>query len=63
MRLLWRVLLGLWEAFGWMLLLAVGMHIGQSYGYGKGVRDLARLVIEMRQGDVETPDSWDRGDI
>ena len=63
MRRLWRVLGGLWAAFGYVLIFCVGMQAGQWIGYGKGARDLARLIIEMRQSASETPDSWDRGDI
>lgn len=28
--------------------------------HGRGARDIARLMIEMRQGATETPDPWDR---
>jgi hypothetical protein len=63
MRRLWRVLGGLADAFGWIVMLAVGMHIGQGYGYGRGARDLSRLIIEMRQGSHEAPEPWTRGDI
>ncbi|MET3967280.1 hypothetical protein [Bradyrhizobium sp. S3.9.1] len=63
MRAIRRVLGGLWNAFGCLLLICAGMQAGQWIGYGKGARDLSRLIIEMRQGGYETPDSWDRGDI
>jgi hypothetical protein len=46
-----------------MLLIAAGIHIGQGYGYGRGARDIARLMIEMRQGATETPEPWDSGGI
>lgn len=63
MRRLLRVLGGLWTAFGWIILLAAGINAGQWIGYGKGARDTARLVIEMRQGAYETPEPWDSGGI
>lgn len=63
MRRLWRVLGGIWSVIGWGILLAAGYHIGATAGYGRGARDIARLMIEMRQGNFETPEPWDRGDI
>ncbi|WP_234685690.1 hypothetical protein [Bradyrhizobium monzae] len=40
-----------------------GIPIMLTGQYGKGARNTARLVIEMRQGADETPEPWDRGDI
>lgn len=63
MKRVWRVLGGIWSGLGLVLLFAAGMHAGQWIGYGKGARDTVRLVIEMRQGAVDAPEPWDRGDI
>jgi uncharacterized membrane protein YccF (DUF307 family) len=63
MKAILRVLGGLWTAFGWMLLIAVGLHMGVQIGYGRGARDTARLIHEMRQGAYETPEPWDSGGI
>jgi hypothetical protein len=58
-----RVLGALWSLFGWGILLAGGYWLGVQDGYARGARDIARLMIEMRQGSFETPETWDRGDI
>jgi hypothetical protein len=58
-----RVLGGLWSLCGTGLILACGYWIGLQVGYGKGARDTARLVIEMRQGGDAIDEPWDRGDI
>lgn len=58
-----RVLGGLWTAFGWIILLAAGMHLGAQIGFGRGARAVADLVIELRQGGYETPEPWDSGQI
>jgi hypothetical protein len=63
MRLLGRLLGAFWNAVGIGIVLFAGYWLGSNVGYGHGARDIARLVIEMRQGDVETPDSWDHGEI
>jgi hypothetical protein len=63
MRRLLTVLHWAWELFGAIVLLAMGWHFGGQAGYGRGARDLARLVIEMRQGAYETPAPWQHGSI
>ncbi|TYL95945.1 hypothetical protein FXB40_13605 [Bradyrhizobium rifense] len=63
MSRLWRVLDRIWSAFGLVLVFCAGMSAGQWIGFGKGVRAIADLVIEMRHTSVETPDPWDRGEI
>lgn len=45
-RLLWRGVRAIWISFGWIILFASGINIGQWTGYGKGARDTARLMIE-----------------
>jgi hypothetical protein len=62
-RRLWRALGAIWNAAGIGIVLVAGYWLGSNVGYGRGARDLARLVIEMRQAGYETPEPWDSGDI
>ncbi|MGX1237309.1 hypothetical protein AB7M71_010447 [Bradyrhizobium japonicum] len=43
--------------------LAIAFNIGVWNGYGRGARDIARLMIEMRQGGYAVDEPWDRGGI
>lgn len=63
MRWIWRGLGWIWSGLGLVLVFCVGMSAGQWIGYGKGARDTARLVIEMRQGGDAIDEPWDRGNI
>ena len=58
-----RIVAWTWNTIGLGLALVITFHIGQWAGYGKGARDTARLVIEMRQGGYAIDEPWDRGDI
>lgn len=53
----------LWNTLALGFALAIAFNIGQWAGYGRGARDIARLMIEMRQGGYAVDEPWDRGDI
>ncbi|MBR0884072.1 hypothetical protein ABIF65_003536 [Bradyrhizobium japonicum] len=58
-----RIISWLWNTLALGAALAMAFHIGQWAGYGKGARDIARLVTEMRQGGYAVDEPWDRGGI
>lgn len=63
MRRLWSVVSALWSLLGWAILIGAGWQMGAHAGYGRGARDIAALIHEMRQGATETPEPWTHGGI
>lgn len=58
-----RIIGWLWNTIGLGLALVLAFHIGQWAGYGRGARDIARLMIEMRQAGDTIDEPWDHGGI